>query len=111
LRPEIQVISAIRTIYTAQTEYDSQFQRYARSLRELGPPDAGLAGAAAAGLIGATLASGSVGSYKFSLTGDAEKFAITASSGVKSFYLDQTGILRASEGQEPATSASPEFAK
>jgi hypothetical protein len=111
LRPEIQVISAIRTIYTAQTEYYSQFQRYARSSRELGPPAAGLASAAAAGLIGATLACGSVGSYKFSLTGAVEKFAITASAGVKSFYLDQTDILRASEGPQPATSASPEFAK
>jgi hypothetical protein len=110
-RPEAQAIAAMRTIYTAQTQYYSQYGRYATSLRELGPPDAGLASAAAAGLIGAALASGSVGGCKFSLTGAAGTFAITASSGVKSFYLDQTGILRACEGQEPATSTSPEFAK
>ena len=116
-RPGAQVTSAIRAIFTAQTQYYSQFNRYATSLRELGPPDAGPSNAGAAGLIGAALASGTLGGYRFALTGTADTYAITASpvafgaSGVKSFYLNQDGILRASEGQEPATSASPEFAK
>jgi hypothetical protein len=68
-------------------------------------------------LISGSLASGTVGGYKVTLAGTADTYAIGAapvapgSSGIKSFFLDQTGILRASEDQQPATSASPEFAK
>lgn len=58
-----------------------------------------------------------MGGYKFTLTGTADTYAIGASpvtygsSGVKSFYLDQTGTLRATDGAEPATASSPEFAR
>ena len=117
LAREMAASKAVQTIQADEVIYQSQYGHYAPSLRELGPPDSGPSSAAAAGLIGATLASGTLGGYKFTLTGTADTYAITASpvafgsSGVKSFYLDQSGILRASEGQEPATSASPEFAK
>jgi prepilin-type N-terminal cleavage/methylation domain-containing protein len=109
-------IQTIQTIQTGQVMYQSKYGRYARSLRELGPPDTGPSSAAAAGLISGALASGTVGGYKFTLSA-ADGFAIVASpvadgsAGVKSFYMDQTGILRVNEGPEPATAASPEFAK
>jgi prepilin-type N-terminal cleavage/methylation domain-containing protein len=117
LAREMAASKAVQTIQTDEVIYQSQYGHFASSLRQLGPPDAGPSIAAAAGLISGALASGTLGGYKFTLTGTADTYAITASpvafgsSGVKSFYLDQTGILRAAEGQEPATSASPEFAK
>jgi type IV pilus assembly protein PilA len=114
---ELAATKAVQTVQTAEVMYQSQYGRFASSLRELGPPDAGASSAAAAGLISGALASGTLGGYKFSLTGTADTYAIAASpvtygsSGIKSFYLDQTGILRAGEDQAPATSTSPEFAK
>jgi type IV pilus assembly protein PilA len=113
---EMAASKAIQTIQTGEVMYQSEYGRYARSLRELGPPDSGASSAAAAGLISGALAGGTVGGYKFTLSADAG-FAIVAlpvkygSSGVKSFYMDQTGILRANEGPEPATAGSAEFAK
>ena len=116
LAREMAASKAVQTIQTDEVIYP-QYGHFASSLRELGPPDAGPSSAAAAGLISGALASGALGGYKFTLTGTADTYAITAlpvafgSSGVKSFFLDQSGILHATEGQEPATSASPEFAK
>ena len=117
LAREMAASKAVQTIQTDEVIYQSQYGHFASSLRELGPPDAGPSSAAAAGLISGALASGALGGYKFTLTGTADTYAIAASpvafgsSGVKSFYLDQSGILRATEVQESATSASPEFAK
>jgi hypothetical protein len=83
----------------------------------LGPPDTGASSASSAGLISGSLAGGTVGGYRFTLSGGSEGFAIVAApvvyrmSGVRSFYLDQSGIMRFSEGPDPATASSPEFAK
>ena len=114
---EMAASKATQTIQTVEVMYQSQYGHFATTLRELGPPDSGASSAASAGLISGALASGTVGGYKFTLTGTADTYAIGAapvaygSSGVKSFYLDQTGFLRVSESQEPATATSPEFAK
>lgn len=114
---EMAASKAVQTVQTVEVMYQSQYGHFAQSLRELGPPDSGASSAAAAGLISGALASGTVGGYKFTLTGTADTYTIAASpvaygsSGNKSFYLDQTGILRASDGPEPATASSPEFAK
>ena len=45
---ETAAIAAIKTIHTAQVQYYSQFQKYATSLAELGPPASGAAGPSAA---------------------------------------------------------------
>jgi type IV pilus assembly protein PilA len=114
---EMAAAKAVQTIQTVEVMYQSQYGHFAQSLRELGPPDSGASSAASAGLISGALASGTVGGYKFTLTGTADTYAIGASpvaygaSGNRSFFLDQTGILRATGGPEPATASSPEFAK
>lgn len=114
---EMAASKAVQTIQTVEVMYQSQYGRFAQTLRELGPPDSGASSAASAGLISGALASGTVGGYKFTLTGTADTYAIGAapvafgSSGVKSFFLDQSGILRVSDTQAPATASSPEFAK
>jgi type IV pilus assembly protein PilA len=114
---ELAAAKAMQTIQTDEVLYQSQYGRYAQSLRELGPPDSGLSSAASAGLINSALANGILGGYHFTLTGTPDTYAVEASpvtygsSGVKSFYIDQTGVLRVTDRQEPATVNSPEFVK
>jgi type IV pilus assembly protein PilA len=112
---ETAALGAIRTIHTAQTQYSSQFGRYATSLTELGPPASGQAGQAAADLIGGDLALGLKGGYKFVLEQTPTGYRIIAtpalynSTGRRSFYSDQTMLLRENLGPEPASANSPEI--
>jgi prepilin-type N-terminal cleavage/methylation domain-containing protein len=112
---ETAAIGALRTIHTAQVQYYSQFGKYAASLTELGPPTSGAAGPAAADLIGNDLAQGTKSGYKFTVTGSQGGYVINASpeafgaSGSRTFYSDQTMVIRQNYGQEPATQNSPEM--
>jgi len=112
---ETAAIAAIRTIHTAQVQYYSQFGKYAASLTELGPPTSGAAGPAAADMIGNDLAGGIKSGYKFTVTGNPGGYVINAnpeafgSSGSRTFYSDQTMVIRQNYGQEPATPNSPEM--
>src|SRR6266481_4494093 len=65
---ETVVIREIQTIHQAQTQYMSQFGKYATTLAELGPPASGGPGPQAADLIPASLASGEKGGYTFTMT-------------------------------------------
>jgi type IV pilus assembly protein PilA len=113
---EMAAIQQIKTLQTAQTQYMSQFGRFATSLAELGPAAAGAPeGPSAAGLIPQSLASGSNTGYTFTLSTQPSGFAVVAvpntfgTTGRKTFYSDQTGIIRENWGQEPATVQSPEI--
>jgi type IV pilus assembly protein PilA len=110
------VVREMQTIATAQTQYQSQFGRYATNLAELGPPVNGAAeGPAAAKLIPANLASGEKNGYLYVLTSTPAGFAVNANpkvfgnSGRRTFYLDQDGIVHQNWGQDSATAESPEF--
>jgi type IV pilus assembly protein PilA len=111
---ETAAMGNIRTIHTAQAQYSSQFGRYAVSLAELGPPTSGQPGPAGADLIPGDLAKGSKGGFNFVLEGTPTGYKITATpvaynnTGRRTFYSDQTMILRENWGQEAATAASPE---
>jgi hypothetical protein len=91
---------------TAQVQYNSQFGRYVRSLSELGP--------SASNLIPADLAGGEKQSYKFTLTGTPQGYSAQAvsvafgSTGSRTFYTDQSLILRENYGPQPATGSSKE---
>lgn len=112
---EMAAIKQIETIYTAQTQYYSQFGRYATKLEELGPPPTGQAGPAAADLISGDLAKGIKSGYQFTLQGGPTGFTINAnpvaynSTGRRSFFSDQSKVLRENWGPEPATTNSPEI--
>jgi type IV pilus assembly protein PilA len=112
---ETAAVGAFKTLHTVQVQYYSQYGRYAASLTELGPPTSGAAGPGAADLIDSTLASGSKGGYKFTLTGNPSGYVINANpesfnnSGSRTFYSDQTMVMRENRGQEPATANSPEM--
>jgi type IV pilus assembly protein PilA len=111
---ETAAMKAVQTIHTVQVQYQSQFGRFASSLAELGPPQSGAPGPGAADLIGNDLANGVKQGYKFSLNAVPGGYQINAtpevynSSGSRSFYSDQTMVVRENYGPEPATAASPE---
>lgn len=111
---ETAVMREVLTIHQAQMQYLSQFGRYANNLVELGPPDQGDAGPQAASLIPRSLASGEKNGYVFSMNPSATGYAVSAipkafgSSGRRTFYVDQNGIVHQNWGREPATERSPE---
>ena len=111
---EVAAMAAIRTIHTAQTLYLSQFNRYATSLAELGPPASGSANASAADVIGNDLANGVKQGYVFTITGNQGGYIVQAmpqaynTGGSRPFYSDQTMVVHEHYGPEPATAQDPE---
>jgi type IV pilus assembly protein PilA len=105
---------AIQTLHAVETQYYSQFGRYAVSLAELGPPASGAAGPSAADLISKDLSEGKKSGYIFNVSATPTGYAITAvpetfnSSGRRTFYSDQTLVVRNNWSQEPANVNSPE---
>ena len=116
---EISAVAEVRTINQAQVQYQSQFGQYATALAQLGPPaTAGAAeGPGAAGLIPGSLASGSTSGYNFTISATTGGYAITAvpkafgSTGRRTFYSDQTAVIRENWGQDPASANSNEITK
>lgn len=112
---EMAAVRQMQTIHTAQTQYYSQYGRYAVSLAELGPPASGQPGPAAADLIPGELAKGEKSGYKFTMQGGPQGYTLNAnpqvynSTGRRSFYSDQTMIIRENWGPDPATVQSPEL--
>jgi type IV pilus assembly protein PilA len=112
---ETSALAAIRTIHTVQVQYYSQYGKYATALTELGPPASGADSPTAAGLIDNVLALGDKGGYKFTLTANQGGYIINANplaygtSGSRSFYSDQSMVVRQNYGPEPATANSPEM--
>jgi prepilin-type N-terminal cleavage/methylation domain-containing protein len=112
---EMAAIRQITTIHQAETQYYSQFGRYATNLGELGPPASGAAGPAAADLIPKVLAEGKNSGYIFTVTATPTGYAVNAnpetfgSSGRRTFYSDQTLVVRNNWTQEPASVTSPEI--
>ena len=112
---EVAVIAAIRTIHSAETQYMSQFGTYATSLAQLGPPASGGPGPQAADLIQSSLANGEKDGYIFTLTITPNGYSINAnpkvynSTGRRTFFSDQSMLIRQNWGQDPATATSPEL--
>jgi type IV pilus assembly protein PilA len=111
---EMAAIRQITTIHQAETQYYSQFGKYA-ALTELGPPASGTAGPSAADLIPKILADGKNSGYVFTVQNTATGYAVTAvpetfnSTGRRTFYSDQTLQIRNNWTQEPANANSPEI--
>ena len=112
---ETAAIAAIRTLHTAQVQFNSQYGRFAASLAELGPPTSGAAGPSASDLIGNDLAGGEKSGYKFTLTGTQGGYIINAnpvaynSSGSRTFFSDQSMVIHENYGPEPASANSKEL--
>ena len=113
---ETAAIAAIKTIHQMEVQYQSQYGRYATSLTELGPPSGSSAPTpASADLIPGDLALGLKQGYKFTLTGNQGGYVINANpvnyptDGSRTFYSDQSMVVRENFGPEPATASSPEL--
>jgi len=112
---EMAIIKEIQTINAAQTQYLSQFGKFAASVAELGPPASGGSGASAAGLIPGTLASGEKNGYTFVLAASPSGYTLNVnpkiynSTGRRTFYSDQDKIIHQNWSDEPANASSPEL--
>lgn len=104
---EMAAVRDMSAIMAMQTQYLSQFQRYASSLAELGP--------SSANLIPANLAAGQKGGYFFRIVRTAGGYTILASpalfgkSGHLTFYADESMVIHQNWGPEPASAGSPLF--
>ena len=112
---EMAAIRMMTTIHTGETQHYSQFGRYAQNLAEMGPPASGAAGPAAADLLPKNLADGKASGFIFTVVGTPTGYSVTAvpeafgSSGSRTFFSDQTLVIRQNYTAEPATVASPEI--
>jgi type IV pilus assembly protein PilA len=113
---EMAVIREIGSIHQAETQYYSQFGKFAGNLAQLGPPAGGSAdGPEAANIIPKILADGKKNGYTYTLVATPSGYTIQAvpdsfgNTGSRTFYSDQTLVIRNNWGQEPATATSPEI--
>jgi type IV pilus assembly protein PilA len=112
LAHETAAVAEIKTINAAEAQYFAQFAKYAVSLAALGPPATGRMGPEAAGLIPENLAGGKKSGYLVEVHGTEDGYAVTAvpqkfgSSGRRSFYSDQTLVIRNSWTMEAAGASS-----
>ncbi|MGH9659473.1 MAG: prepilin-type N-terminal cleavage/methylation domain-containing protein, partial [Bryobacteraceae bacterium] len=95
-------------IHTAQAQHVATAGRYATTLAELGPPPG-------AHLIPGRLSSGEKGGYRFVMQVSAAGYTIQANpiafgvSGSRTFFSDDTLVVRYNTTPEPATADSPEL--
>jgi len=112
---EMAVIRELQTINTMQVQYMSQFQRFATTLAELGPPTSGGPGPQAADLIPNALAVGDKDGYVFTMTATPSGYTLNANpkvfntSGRRTFFTDQNGLIHQNWSAEAANASSPEF--
>lgn len=102
---EMAVIKQLGTIHTSQAQYHSQYDKYAVTLAELGPPPAG------AVVLSEDLSSGKKNGFTFHVQGTESGYVIHAEplpvKGRRTFYTDQSMTIRNNWGTEQATMASP----
>ena len=102
---ESAAISAVRSIGTAQAIYleTISFGNYAPDVSTLGT----------AGLIDSALSGGVREGYSYSASGSSGSFSVQArpsaygTTGIRSFYMNETGTIRYNTSDAAATSSSP----
>jgi type IV pilus assembly protein PilA len=106
---ETAAIANLKTLHTAQTQYYSTYGKFATSLAELGPPTSGAPSPQASDLIQSDLASGTKGGFKYQMQGGPSGYTVSVTpnvfgtDGARTFYSDQTQVIRNHFGPEPAT--------
>src|ERR1051326_7894524 len=91
---EMAVIREIGSIHQAETQYYSQFGKYAGTLTQLGPPVGGADSPEGANLLPKVLADGKKNGCVYALTATQSGYAVTAvpesfgNSGSRTFYSD-----------------------
>jgi type IV pilus assembly protein PilA len=103
---ELAALTQIRSIEAAEVQYFSQFGKYAENLAALGP--------SGASLIQGPVAQGTASGYVFALQAKLGGFVVTAkpetfgTTGTRSFYADETTVIRQSSTADGANASSPE---
>src|SRR5258706_13268918 len=112
---EMSAIHNVRTICGAQVQYYLVYNRYATSLSELGPPSDGKPGPSFADLLPADLAAGGTDRYTYTVKVSPTGFTVNANpvkfgtTGRRTFFSDESLVIRANPGPAPATAASKEL--
>src|ERR1700730_3011310 len=79
LAREQAAIRQIGTTHQVETQYYSQFGRYAQNLTELGPPASGAPGPSASDIIPKVLAEGKNSGFIFTVVGSPTGYSVNAS--------------------------------
>ena len=98
-------LSAVRSVVTAQITYSAKAGSgsFAADLTEL----------ESAGLVDSVLGSGTLEAYSLSLSGNSSGFEVNArplnygNTGTRSFYSDESAVIRYTTANAAATSSSP----
>jgi len=114
---EASAVGSLRTINTAAVTYSSQCGGFPPTLAAMGPPSAGCA---TADLIDQVLSTGTKGGFTFTYAavdpdgdGNFDTYTIVAdpvtlgTTGNRSFFTDQSGVIRAKVGALGASAADP----
>jgi type IV pilus assembly protein PilA len=110
---ETSAVISIQAIQKGQLMYNTNFNRFATTLAELGPPTQGGAPGPSAGeFIQRDLASGEKDGYRFTMQVTPLAYTVLAvpmspANGSKTFFLDDKMNLHVHAGQEPATENDP----
>jgi len=115
---EASAVGSMRTLNTAAVTYSTTYGGYPASLATLGP--AATATSTTADLVDSVLASGTKSGYTFTYVaggadtnGNILSYSITASpvttgtTGQRSFYTDQSGVIRADANTTATSSSTP----
>jgi len=114
LAREMAVVQEIQTLHKAETQYYSQFGKFAENLTQLGPPANNQPGPAAADLIPSELSKGVKNGYQYTVQATKEGYSVTAipiaygNTGRRTFFSDQTMVTRQNWSNEPANAQSDE---
>ena len=109
---EASAVGSLRTLNTSCVAYSTTYGTYPAALANLGP--ASTASSATADLVDSVLSSGSKSGYNFTYSTDAalDSYAITAvpvsaNTGTRQFFTDQSGVIRAAVGGAATASSTP----
>ena len=122
-RNDASAVGSLRTIHTACVTYASNYPQtgFPRALRQLRmPPSGEKEGPEYAGLIDDVLASGRKSGYDFTYTpgtpdakgvittyGVSARQVMFGKGGYRNYFTDQTGVMRATPDDRPATAQDP----
>ena len=109
---EASAVGSLRTINTSAVAYSTTYGTYPVALSNLGP---GTASSTTADLIDSVLAGGAKSGYTFTWTPGTANLAYTLTgaptsagvTGQRSFYTDQSGVIRANAGGTADSASTP----
>jgi hypothetical protein len=118
---QLAAVGSLHSINTAEAYYAKEYGKgFSSTLAALGvPPDGTKVSATAAGLLNNSLTGGTKNNFVFKYSagpqdadGKITAYTVTAQpvtwqKGVKSFFTDQTGVIRGTDQNHPPTASDP----